>query len=323
MQGHEDDRIRSRIAGLGGSGARDRAGTPDPVEGRDDGQPAPVADGGQDLRRRAARAAMATYTAAHGDPLTHDAVHDGGIAGGRRGARWAVTRRAALAAGAAVAAVAIAATLRSGPSVPWVDVPASAAQPVRADGPSAAPTAAGSAPGPGEESSAPGGTTGACRGAGEPGAGGAGAGGAAVVVHVVGQVLAPGVVDLPAGSRVAEAIDAAGGAAPEADLGAVNLARVVTDGEQIHVPRPGEAAPAPPVADGGGAAPGEGDPELVDLNTADVAALDELPGIGPVLAARIVEWREANGPFGSVEDLGEVTGIGPSLLADLRPRVRV
>ncbi|PPK94156.1 competence protein ComEA [Kineococcus xinjiangensis] len=148
---------------------------------------------------------------------------------------------------------------------------------------------------------------------------------APVVVHVVGRVARPGVVELPGGSRVAQALDAAGGAAPDADLGRLNLARVLVDGEQLHVPAPGEPAPGPPP--GGSAAPGVpaaagGPGQVLDLNTATVHDLDALPGVGPVLAERIVAWRGEHGRFSQVEQLGEVEGIGPKLLAGLRDLVR-
>ena len=145
---------------------------------------------------------------------------------------------------------------------------------------------------------------------------------AAVVVHVVGQVRRPGVRRLPVGSRVSDAVRAAGGATREADLAAVNLARLLVDGEQVRVPAPGEELPpveAGPV--GPGSAPGTTGPALVPLNTADVGALDTLPGIGPVLAQRIVDWRTTNGRFTSVEELAEVSGIGEKLLEQLRPLV--
>lgn len=135
-----------------------------------------------------------------------------------------------------------------------------------------------------------------------------------VVVHVVGQVLQPGLVHLPAGARLADAIDAAGGAGPEADLAAINLARVLTDGEQVVVPRPGEQ---PQSAGAAGADP------AIDLNTAATADLDTLPGIGPVLAQRIVDWRTEHGAFTAVDELAEVRGIGSSLLEGLRDLVRV
>src|ERR671913_161646 len=133
--------------------------------------------------------------------------------------------------------------------------------------------------------------------------------GAAVVVHVVGQVRRPGVLRLAAGSRVADALDAAGGPTPTADLARVNLARVLVDGEQVKVPAAG---------DGGTAGTGT---MLVPLNTADLATLETLPGVGPVLAQRIVDWRSQHGRFTSVEELGEVSGIGEKLLAQLRPLV--
>ncbi|MET0788407.1 MAG: helix-hairpin-helix domain-containing protein [Cellulomonas sp.] len=140
-----------------------------------------------------------------------------------------------------------------------------------------------------------------------------------VVVDVVGAVAAPGVVHLAAGSRVVDAIAAAGSATAGAQLGALNLARPLVDGEQIVVPAVGD----PPDAVGPGAtsAPAGGD-DRVDLNSADAAALDALPGIGPVLAGRIVAHRE-DGPFSSVDELADVAGIGPTLLERLRDLVRV
>lgn len=159
------------------------------------------------------------------------------------------------------------------------------------------------------------------------GAAGGGAGGGAsgataqVVVHIVGQVAHPGLVTLPAGSRVADAIRAAGGALPTADLAGVNLARVLVDAEQVRVPKPGEWVPS-----SSGGAPtggGSGSGGLVDLNSASVSDLDGLPGIGPVLAQRILDWRTEHQRFSSIDELGEVPGIGPKLLAQLRSKVRV
>jgi len=153
-----------------------------------------------------------------------------------------------------------------------------------------------------------------------------------VLVHVVGQVRRPGVVRLAAGSRVLDAVDAAGGAKSSADLNHLNLARVVADGEQIAVPKPGEAVPAAGAAGipgagtgaAGGPAGADGGPVvLVDLNTADAAALDTLPGVGPVLSQRILDWRTQHGRFSSVDELGEVSGIGDKLLAQIGPKVRV
>ncbi|EHK80819.1 MULTISPECIES: ComEA family DNA-binding protein [Rhodococcus] len=146
------------------------------------------------------------------------------------------------------------------------------------------------------------------------------------VVSVVGAVIRPGLVRLPAGSRVADALDAAGGAVDGADLIGLNLARRVADGDQIVV---GIAPPQPvPQASGivGAQTPGDAPPEAggpVDLNTADETALDALPGVGPVTAAAIVSWRDTNGPFTDVEQLGEVDGIGPARLARLRELVTV
>lgn len=153
-----------------------------------------------------------------------------------------------------------------------------------------------------------------------------------VLVHVVGQVRRPGVVRLPPGSRVLNAVSAAGGAMSSADLNHLNLARVVADGEQLVVPKPGETipmAPAPGSAGAGAGSSGQGSAGggsaggLVDLNTADAAALDSLPGVGPVLSQRILDWRTEHGRFSSVDELGEVSGIGDKLLAQIGPKVRV
>ena len=138
-----------------------------------------------------------------------------------------------------------------------------------------------------------------------------------VVVSVVGLVARPGLVTLPSGSRVADAVEAAGGLLPEADPASVNLAAVVTDGQQIAVGVPSAA----PDVDGG--APPESSGGLVNLNTATVTELDGLPGIGPVLAQRIVDHRTSAGPFGSVEALDDVPGIGPSIAAELAGLVTV
>lgn len=155
-----------------------------------------------------------------------------------------------------------------------------------------------------------------------------------LVVHVAGAVASPGLVELPPGARVGDAIDAAGGAVPGAQVDAVNLARPLVDGEQIRVPAEGEeAAPAADSvaggatdpggggAAGGGPSGGAGGP--VDLNTADAATLDTLPGIGPALSARILEHRAAIGGFTSVEELDDVSGIGPVVMERLRPLVTV
>ncbi len=148
--------------------------------------------------------------------------------------------------------------------------------------------------------------------------------GSAVTVHVAGQVARPGLVRLPAGSRVNDALQAAGGALPGVDLSALNLARLLSDGEQVAV---GIAAAAGPQSGGGGAVSGvaEAGSEggLVDLNRATLEELDTLPGVGPVLAQRILDWRDANGQFSSVDELQEVSGIGPKVFATLAAKVRV
>lgn len=148
-----------------------------------------------------------------------------------------------------------------------------------------------------------------------------------VVVHVVGQVREPGVHTLPSGSRVSDAIREAGGLTPEADAAAVNLARPAADGEQIYVPAVGEAPRTPPSGSTASAAGSAGDGPTVDsvinINTASVEELDQLPGVGPAIAGRIVEHREANGPFASVDALTDVKGIGEATLEELRPRVSV
>lgn len=135
---------------------------------------------------------------------------------------------------------------------------------------------------------------------------------APLLVHVLGAVAEPGLVELGAGARVVDAVAAAGGFTADADPAAVNLARPVVDGEQLVVLAVGQA---PPAGSAGGAAPaGDG---LVHLNTADVAELDTLPRIGPALAQRIIDWREANGPFTSADQLLEVAGIGDAVFSGL------
>lgn len=139
-----------------------------------------------------------------------------------------------------------------------------------------------------------------------------------LVVHVAGAVHHPGLVTLPGEARVADALAAAGGALEDADLDALNLARFLTDGERLLVPRLGVGAEGG--AAGGGAWLADG---RLDVNLATVTDLDELPGIGPVLAERIVAHREASGPYSSVEGLGAVRGIGPKLLAEIAPLLSV
>lgn len=141
---------------------------------------------------------------------------------------------------------------------------------------------------------------------------------ARLYVDVAGAVHVPGLYALPAGARLVDAVAAAGGFAQDADRQAVNLARPVSDGEQIVVSVLGAAPGAGPA--GATAAPGDG---RVNLNTADEAALDTLPRIGPAMAKRIVQWRDDNGRFTSVEDLLAVPGIGDKMLDALRELVTV
>ena len=142
-----------------------------------------------------------------------------------------------------------------------------------------------------------------------------------VIVHVAGQVARPGLVRLPGGSRVADALEAAGGVTKPRAAETVNLARLVTDGEQIYVGGTGAAGGAGSTHAAASTAGTPGSP--VDLNVATVEQLDALPGVGPVIAGRIVEWRTVHGRFRSVEELAEVSGIGEAILANLRPLVRV
>lgn len=140
-----------------------------------------------------------------------------------------------------------------------------------------------------------------------------------VTVHVAGDVKKPGVITLAAGSRVTDAIEAAGGFGADADTSAINLARILNDGEQILVPVKGEA---PPAAHGSGPAGEAGGPGTkIPLNTADVTALETLPGVGPATSAAIIKYRDENGPFSSIDQLDDVPGIGPATLERLRPLV--
>ena len=144
-----------------------------------------------------------------------------------------------------------------------------------------------------------------------------------LLVHVLGAVRHPGVVRLPAGARVADAIDAAGGLTRSAAPAELNLAAVVTDGSQIVIGT--KTHPRGDVRQTGDATVGASTPVAVtvNLNTATLAQLDTLPGVGPVTAAKILDWRTAHGRFARVQELQEVDGIGPKTYADLAPHVSV
>nr|WP_172405957.1 ComEA family DNA-binding protein [Clavibacter michiganensis] len=207
---------------------------------------------------------------------------------------------------------------------------ASPAAPAAARPSSAAHASAGSGA---SDDSAPGTAAGDADDEGTAGAGDAnGAGGGSahgartpIYVHVVGAVVSPGLFPLAPGSRVVDALAAAHGFADGADTAGVNLARVLSDGEQLVVPRQGETptATGAPAGAAGGVAGSASPSAPVDLNTATAEQLETLPRVGPSLAARIIAWRSAHGRFARVADLGRVPGIGDRTLASLTPLVRV
>jgi competence protein ComEA len=187
------------------------------------------------------------------------------------------------------------------------------------------------------------------RPAGAAGAGAApapGAGAPDLLVHVAGAVRRPGVYRMAAGARVQDAVTSAGGARREADVHRLNLAAKVADGQQVLIPRRGQrtsaaaqasTSAAVPTAAGSATAsgttasapPGAGSARAgapstpIDLNSATIEQLETLDGVGPAIAQKIVDWREANGGFRSVDDLAQVAGIGPKKLEAMRPRVGV
>ena len=227
--------------------------------------------------------------------------------------RAAITPRAAIAGGILIIALALLLAIRS----VLVTADTTSRAPALTAGTTGSPGAAGAAS-PTNAPSDP-----ATTGEGTAGPVGSGAAGSAVV-HVTGAVTAPGVVTLPADARVTDALNAAGGAAPDADVEQLNLARVVVDGEQIRVPRQGETLPpaAPGAtgtsAAGAGAGRDSGGSGQININTADAAALEALPGVGPALAKRIVDYRAEHGPFATVDALTDVPGIGQAKLEALR-----
>ena len=233
----------------------------------------------------------------------------------RRPRRLAIAPRAAVVAGSVLLVLAVVLALRA----VLTSTPAAAGTTAAAR-PSAAVSTAGPRAG---TATAPGGLA--------PGGPSAGAG--SVVVHVTGAVIRPGVVTLGEGSRVNDAIGAAGGVSPDADTQQLNLARVLTDGEQIRVPRIGEVLPDPAPQPGAAVTPGTGTAPgkpgagsasgIVNINTASASDLEKLPGIGPALAQRIVEYRDSHGPFASVDALTDVPGIGKAKLEALREQATV
>jgi competence protein ComEA len=154
-----------------------------------------------------------------------------------------------------------------------------------------------------------------------------------IFVHVLGAVAQPGLFEVEDGARVVDVVAAAGGLLPTADQTGVNLARLVSDGEQLYIPAVGEVPPGQAGGAPGGAVPGagvagagaggSGAAATVNLNTATAADLDTLPRIGPAMAQRILDYREAEGRFASVEDLQNVTGIGEKTFAALKDLVSV
>jgi competence protein ComEA len=276
------------------------------------------------------RSVAAAYTAAHGHPAEHDTLVDRET--GRR--RWALGLRAALAAAVALLVVGGVVVVRDLRTMSVEPVAVSEGDGAAAEVGGAQAQTTGDDQDGGENQGDAVQTT-----SGEMGDGssapeddvssGAGASGEKVLVHVVGQVNAPGVVEIPAGSRVVDAIAAAGGATAEADTAAVNLARQAVDGEQVYVPAPGEvvpvpgAGPAPAGGPGGGDTSGTPGAASVNLNSAGSEELQTLPGVGPALAQRILDWRESNGTFGSIDQLQDVSGIGPVVFEGLRALVTV
>jgi competence protein ComEA len=246
-------------------------------------EPAVVADPGRHSRSRA------TPLTARGSAWLHDR-----LPASLQGRVSLGTGHVAVLAVIAAAALVVTAwvTLRSAPDVTPVPVARTSPAELASSGPLA--TAAGATPAPSPTSGA-------------------------VVVDVAGKVRRPGVTTLPAGFRVVDAIRKAGGARAGVDLTPINLARVLVDGEKILV----GVGPAPGVAASAASQPGasSGDGPMVNLNTATLEQLDGLPGVGPVTAQKILDWRTAHGAFTSIDELLEVDGIGDKTLADMAPHL--
>jgi competence protein ComEA len=140
---------------------------------------------------------------------------------------------------------------------------------------------------------------------------------APIIVDVAGWVRRPGVYEFSSGDRVIDAVNRAGGARNGADLTSLNLAAPLTDGTQIVIPKPGATVPGGTGSSDTGTASGA--TALINVNTASETELEDLPGVGPVTAAAIIDYRTQNGPFAAVDDLIDVSGIGPSTLEQIRP----
>ncbi len=142
-----------------------------------------------------------------------------------------------------------------------------------------------------------------------------------LIIHVCGAVLEPGVIKLKEGDRVVDALNLAGGAAEDASLDALNLAAKLSDGQRVYVPRQGEQVTQEMMSSTAGS--GSEQASLVSINSADATELESLPGVGPVLAQRIIEYRESEGGFSSAEQLRRVEGIGPKKFEQIKDKVTI
>ncbi len=309
-------------------GVAPAAADPPPARGTADGVPGEARAGAEESSAQARSAAM---VGSGGDEDADEDAFD--EASRRHGPGWLGARRferphVAVVAVIVLVGLALAgwAVLRARPVA--IASPAAGAAVTAVTSPTAAPTmppaaASATAPAPTPPAAEPSG----------PSSGGPVA---VIEVHVLGAVRHPGVVELPAGARVQDALVRAGGVTKSAELGALNLAQPLGDGQQIVVARsrghtrvrdpvapmavPGTAPAAGLGGAGGGSTPGR---TRVNINIATAAELDQLPGVGPVTAQKILDWRGQNGRFSSVDELQEVDGIGPKTFADLQPWVTV